>query len=332
MTYILRWLTKRILTVGIDIDANTIKLVALKKRSALADAFELVSYAHITTTPEFPSVSGAVKNALQQAGVNRKSKVVVALPYGQVLAKRIRLDKDYNTSLELENNIISHCQQIVSYPIHEACIDFEVIGASENNSPGADVRVVIARREAVEEKANLFSESDFSIAAVDLESDALARCVYYVLNRDKESDKQKIYIAIHVAAQKILGLVLCMGEIVFAQEIVISVTNPSGIKSQDYLDKIKILIPILDLAAADFLKKRKSIVYMAETVYLSGNQFFVEEFKSSVDRMILRKTCLINPFHGMHKGDGISVRDLEKHTYSLVISCGLAMRDFRNGN
>lgn len=332
MIYIPGWRTKQILTVGIDIDANTIKLVALKKRSVLAEKFELVGYAHITTTPEFPSISGAVQNALQQAGINKKSKIILALPYGQILVKTIRLDVDWNTSLELENNIISHCQQIISYPIHEACIDFEVIGALENGSPGCDVRVVIARRDAVEEKANLFSASDFSIAAVDVESDALARCIYYMLSWNEGNGEQKVCIAIHIAAQKILGLVLCAGVIVFVQEIVISVTDPSGIRPQDCLEKIKTLFPILDLAADNFSKTKKSSVYVAESVYLSGYRFFEEGFRSSIDQIIRKKTCLVNPFQKMHKNDGINVKDLERYAYSLVISCGLAMRDFRDGN
>lgn len=332
MIYIPGWRAKRVLTVGIDIDANTIKLVALKKRYAVTDTFELVSYAHITTTPEFPSISGAVQNALQQAGINKKSKIVLALPYGQVLAKTIRLSVGCNTLPELENNIISHCQQIISYPIHEACIDFEVIGGLENNSAGCDVRVVIARRDAVEEKANLFSANDFSIAAVDVESDALARCIYYVLNRDEGNDKEKVCIAMHIAAQKILGIVLYMGAIVFAQEIVISVTDPGGIELHHYLEKIKILFPILSLAAENFVKIKKQSIFIADSVYLSGNELYENEIEMRINQAIHRKIYFVNPFESMHKSHSISGKCFGKYAQSLVISCGLAMRDFSDGN
>ena len=326
------WYTKRVLTVGIDIDANTIKLVALKKRSAVANTFELVSYAHITTTAEFPSISGAVQAALQQANINKKSKIVLALPYGQILAKTIRVDGDCHASPELEGNVISHCQQIIAYPIHEAYVDFEMIGVLENKSSGCDVRVVIARRDAVEERVSLFSASDFSIAAVDVESDALARCICYVLKQNKGNDKEKVCIAMHIAAQKILGLVLFMGEIVFVQEIVISVTDPSGIKQKNYLEKIKILFPILDLAAHEFLKIKKPPVYMAEFLYLSGFFLSEEGLRSGIDEIVCKRSCLVNPFRGMNKSDAISSQHLEKHAHSLVVGCGLAMRDFHGGD
>ena len=326
------WYTKRVLTVGIDIDANTIKLVALKKRSAVTNTFELVSYAHIITTAEFPSISGAVQTALQQANINKKSKIVLALPYGQILAKTIRVGGDCHASPELENNIMSHCQKIIAYPIHEACVDFEIIGALENKSSGCDVRVVIARRDAVEEKVNLFSASDFSIAAVDVESDALARSIYYVLNQNEGNDKEKICIAIHIAGQKILGLVLFMGEIVFTQEIVISVTDPSGIKQKNYLEKIKILFPILDLAAHTFSKTKKTPGNLAGSFYLSGCCLSEEGFRSGIDEIVCKRSCLVNPFNAMNKSDAISLPHLEKHAHSLVVSCGLAMRDFHGGD
>ena len=320
----------RILTVGIDIDGNTIKLVALKKRCAVTNSFELISYAHVTTSLEFPSINAAVCNALQQAGINKKSKIVIALPYGQVLTQTLGM-KAVDDLVELENNIIAYCEQIISYPLHEACIDFEIIKDHKTNSDEHDVRVVIARRNAVEEKINLFAASDFSVAAVDVESDALARCICYVLSRDTEDCKQQITVAIHIAAQKILGIVLYQEKIIFTQEVVVYVTDPAGIKSEHYLEKIKILFPILDMAAHNFLKTEKTSVFVAEKVYLSGCKINNDEFISQIKNIIHKQPCLLNPFSSMEKKQEISTKHIEKYAQSLVISCGLAMRDFHDG-
>ncbi len=324
--------TNQPLTVGIDIDINTVKLIALKKTGASNPTFQLIGYAHTTTTREFPSVAEAVRNALQQADIPKKSKIVIALPYGQVLTQTIQLDAMHDLS-KLEDEIASRCEQMISYPIHEACIDFELTQDDKNESV-RDVRVAIARRSAVEEKINLFGSSGFSVSAVDVESDALARCTNYISHQPQGDVRHAMTTAIHIGSQKILGLVLYQEKIVFAQEIVICITDAAGIKKEHYLEKIKILYPILELVAHNFSKDQKlnitdqkQRVETADRVYTSGSPFIDDNFKLQIEQIIGKKIYLINPFVTMVTKESINIKVLEKYAQSLVISCGLAMRD-----
>ena len=314
--------TDPVFTVGVDIDVNNINLVALKRSCASSHTFELLAYTHEATTPEFPVISEAIKNALQQMGVNKKSKIVAALSCGQVLTKTMQLDTKYNSDVtKLESHVASYCKKIITYPIHEACMDFEL------DSDG-DIRIAIARRHAVEEKINLFSGSNFTVAAVDIESDALARCINYILNQKEDYKIHKINIALHIASQKILGIVFCHEKVLFSQELPFDITGPEGIKPEDYLEKIKILFPILYSYSKNYVKKQQ--IYISDNIYLSGINIIFNNIINNIKKITNKNPCLFNPFLIMNKRNNENTKYIEKHAHSLAISCGLAMRDFKN--
>lgn len=183
--------------LGLDLGANSLKLVQLEKAS---DGFSLLSLGQIPS-PEFTNQtqwdedrSQAVRKLVAQARSTTKL-AAVSLPEAQVYTRVIELP--YLSASELPSAIRWQAEQYVPIPLTDVVLKHIVLSQPEKEIPGAKMKVLlvaapttlIGRYTAILEKAGL------EPIAVDTEVLCVARALF------SESETQGPGLLLHLGAE-----------------------------------------------------------------------------------------------------------------------------------
>ncbi len=162
--------------IGLDIGCSSIKLVELREDKK---GYKLQNLA-ISPLPPEAIVDGALMDSVTIIDAIRdvigssktKAKDVIASVSGHsVIVKKISLP--FMTEAELEESIQWEAERYIPFDINDVNIDFQIFGASAENSEVMDVVLVAAKKDIINDYVSIIMESGLNPVIIDIDSFAL---------------------------------------------------------------------------------------------------------------------------------------------------------------
>ena len=135
--------------LGLDISSTSVKLLELTQDG---DKYRVQSLA-VEPLPDnavvdkniqdVEAVGNTIQKAVKKSGTKTKD-AAVAVAGSAVITKVITMPTGLSDD-ELESQIEMEADQYIPYPLEEINLDFEVIGATENNPDTVDVLLAASR-------------------------------------------------------------------------------------------------------------------------------------------------------------------------------------------
>ncbi|HUF48247.1 MAG TPA: type IV pilus assembly protein PilM [Vicinamibacterales bacterium] len=206
-------------TVGLDIGSSAVKAVVLKKGRS---GWSLVAAGEsplpdgsiqdgVTTEPE--AITGAV-NQLLDAIRLRRARVAAALSGHAVIVKRLSMPS--MSEAELGEAIPWEAEQYIPFDLSEVQLDYQIVGnGTDQSRTGLDVLLVAAKRDRIDERANVIAQSGRRPVVLDVEAFALANA--YQANYPELDDP--LAALIHVGRRVTIVCLLEHGEPIFTRDI-----------------------------------------------------------------------------------------------------------------
>jgi len=162
--------------IGLDIGSSSIKMVELREDRS---GYKLQNLA-ISPLPPEAIVDGALMDSATIidtirdviAASKTKSKDVVTSVSGHsVIVKKISLP--LMTEAELEESIQWEAERYIPFDINDVNIDFQICGATQENTEVMDVVLVAAKKDMINDYVSVIMESGLNPVIIDLDSFAL---------------------------------------------------------------------------------------------------------------------------------------------------------------
>ena len=162
--------------IGLDIGSSSIKMVELREDRS---GYKLQNLA-ISPLPPEAIVDGALMDSATIidtirdviAASKTKSKDVVTSVSGHsVIVKKISLP--VMTEAELEESIQWEAERYIPFDINDVNIDFQICGATQENTEVMDVVLVAAKKDMINDYVSVIMESGLNPVIIDLDSFAL---------------------------------------------------------------------------------------------------------------------------------------------------------------
>ena len=162
--------------IGLDIGSSSIKMVELREDRS---GYKLQNLA-ISPLPSEAIVDGALMDSATIietirdviAASKTKSKDVVTSVSGHsVIVKKISLP--IMTEAELEESIQWEAERYIPFDINDVNIDFQICGATQENTEVMDVVLVAAKKDMINDYVSVIMESGLNPVIIDLDSFAL---------------------------------------------------------------------------------------------------------------------------------------------------------------
>jgi len=205
--------------VGLDIGSSAVKAVVLRRGRA---GWALVS-AGEAPLPDPTGKEGEATGAAAAGEVAtqlldslhlRRARVTAALSGHAVIVKRLSLPT--MTEAELHEAIPWEAEQYIPFDLADVQLDYQVVGNEANPTrTSLDVLLVAAKRDRIEDRTALVSQTGRRPAVIDIEAFALANA--YQMNYPERSDAFSALV--HVGRSVTIVCLLENGETVFTRDI-----------------------------------------------------------------------------------------------------------------
>ncbi len=339
--------------LGVDVSSTSVKLLEL---SGGLDRLRVESYAVEPLPPnavveknitEVEAVGEAIRRAVRRSGTKNKLSAL-AVAGSAVITKMITMPSALSDE-ELASQIELEADQYIPYALEEVNLDFEVLGATENDPDKVDVLLAASRQENVELRVAAASEAGLACKIVDVEAFALENAFGLLAKTLPTGGMGETIALVDIGATMTTLSVLTDLRIVYAREQVFGgkqlteeIQRRYGLTYEEAgLAKRQGGLP--DNYVPEVLEPFKES--MAQQVNRSLQFFYSSSQVGQVDRIVLAGGCasiegadsviaektgvevvIANPFANMPMSNRINPQVLANDAPSLMIACGLAMR------
>jgi type IV pilus assembly protein PilM len=205
--------------VGLDIGSSAVKAVVLRRGRggwALVAAGEAPipeGSLQDGAAAEPTVVSEAVSGLLDSLRLKR-ARVSAALSGHAVIVKRLSLPA--MSQAELNEAIPWEAEQYIPFDLSEVQLDYQVVGGDGDATRNSlDVLLVAAKRDRIDDRAAVISQTGRKAVVLDIEAFALANA--YTMNYPERSDA--LTVLVHVGQGVTIVCLLQHGEPVFTRDI-----------------------------------------------------------------------------------------------------------------
>ena len=352
--------------MGVDISATAIKLIELSKTKK---GYELKSFANVplprdaiveNTVIDSIAVSQALLDALEEAQVKTRN-VAIAVSGNAVIIKVIQVPT--TTEFELESQISFEADQHVPFDIEDVYLDFQILGATEEDPEMMDVVLVACKREIVDDYQLVLSEAGLNTTCVDCAVFALENAVEEtnLLESDSteleavealegESEGGSAVALVNIGANIINVNIIREGQMAFVRDQFYGGQNlteaiqkthavsfsaaeemkknnfsevDSNVKEEFYSNLSSEIGRSLDFYGAN------NAEYPVQTILLSGGCALILDIDVEMDQRLGIATKVLNPFESIDVPSAKFDADaLHKIGPMMMVPVGLAMRGF----
>ena len=206
--------------VGLDIGSSAVKAVVLRRARA---GWSLVTAGEAPmpegslqdgTASEPTAVSEAVGGLLDSLKL-RRARVATALSGHSVIVKRLSLPS--MSQAELSEAIPWEAEQYIPFDLSEVQLDYQVINQGEATKNSLDVLLVAAKRDRIDDRAGIISQTGRRPVVLDIEAFALANA--YRMNYPERTDA--LAALVHVGRAVTIVCLLEHGQPAFTRDIAI---------------------------------------------------------------------------------------------------------------
>jgi type IV pilus assembly protein PilM len=204
--------------VGLDIGSSAVKAVVLRRGRG---GWSLVA-AGETPLPEGSLQEGsaaeptAVSEAVSQLFDSlrlRRARVAAALAGHAVIVKRLSLPA--MSEAELADAIPWEAEQYIPFDLSEVQLDYQVVNTGDPSKTSLDVLLVAAKRDRIDDRAGIITQTGHRPAVLDIEAFALANA--YQMNYPERTDP--LSALVHIGRGVTIVCLLEKGEPVFTRDI-----------------------------------------------------------------------------------------------------------------
>jgi type IV pilus assembly protein PilM len=342
--------------LGIDISSSVVKVLELSHK---AGKYTVEAYAaeplplnsviegRIENKDE---VAGAIKRAVKRSGTKAK-EAAVAVSANSAITKVI----SYPASLskkELEDQIMMEAESLIPYPLDEVRLDFEVLGPSSTDVDVVDVLLAASRSENVDARTEVLEKAGLIPKIVDVEAYTMENA-FSLISEQLINHGQGLTVAVvDIGANMTTLHVLVDGKIVFTREqtfggniLTEEIERHYGLSYQeagrakkennlpdDYglkvLEPFKRSMTTTVTRALQFFFSASAQYQSIDHVVLSGGCASIQGVDAMIAEETGTSTSIANPFSDMTIGRRVSIQSLSNDSPSMLIACGLAMRNF----
>ncbi len=341
--------------IGIDVSSSACKVLELSKAD---DHIRVERYAveplpqnsvveHAIT--EVEQVAQAVERAVKRSGT-RCRHAAVAVAGAHVITKTIKMPANLSDA-ELQTQIEMEADHYIPYPLDEVNMDYQVLGASEDNADEMDVLMAACRKEIVDDYVAVIQGPGLTPAVVDIETYAMENAYSLIAEHMPGGGMEKTVAILDIGATTTNINVIHNNHSVYSRDhtfggrqLTEEIQRRYGLSYEEAgLAKKQGGLP--DNYQTDVL--RPFMEAMCQETMRALQFFYSSSPFNSVDQLLLAGGCaqipgidemvaarigvpamVANPFASMSLASRIKPQMLASDAPSLMISCGLAMRGF----
>ncbi|MFQ5993522.1 MAG: pilus assembly protein PilM [Acidiferrobacterales bacterium] len=346
---------KRPPVIGIDVSSSACKVLELSRTD---DHIRVERYAveplpqnsvveHAIT--EVEQVAQAVERAVKRSGTRCKH-AAVAVAGAHVITKTIKMPAGLNEG-ELQTQIEMEADHYIPYPLDEVNMDYQVLGASEENTEEVEVLMAACRKEIVDDYVAVIQAYGLTPAVVDIETYAMENAYSLIAQHMPGGGMEKTVAILDIGATTTNINVIHNNHSVYSRDhtfggrqLTEEIQRRYGLSYEEAgLAKKQGGLP--DNYQTDVL--RPFMEAMCQETMRALQFFYSSSPFNSVDQMLLAGGCaqipgidemvaarvgvpamVANPFASMSLASRIKPQMLANDAPSLMISCGLALRSF----
>ncbi len=341
--------------IGIDVSSSACKVLELSKAD---DHIRVERYAveplpqnsvveHAIT--EVEQVAQAVERAVKRSGT-RCRHAAVAVAGAHVITKTIKMPANLSDA-ELQTQIEMEADHYIPYPLDEVNMDYQVLGASEDNADEMEVLMAACRKEIVDDYVAVIEGPGLTPAVVDIETYAMENAYSLIAEHMPGGGMEKTVAILDIGATTTNINVIHNNHSVYSRDhtfggrqLTEEIQRRYGLSYEEAgLAKKQGGLP--DNYQTDVL--RPFMEAMCQETMRALQFFYSSSPFNSVDQLLLAGGCaqipgidemvaarigvpamVANPFASMSLASRIKPQMLASDAPSLMISCGLAMRGF----
>ena len=342
--------------LGLDISSTSVKMLELSRSGGI---YRVESYG-VESLPQNAVVEKHIKD-VEGVGVvihklitKSRTKIkssAVAVVGSAVITKTIDMSADLTES-EIELQLQDEAEQHIPYPLDEVALDFEVQGPSSKDEQKIDVLIAACRKENVEMRVSAVELGGLAVKVVDIEAHCIQRA--FGLIRDQliaEDEADKITAIIDIGATMTILCVLSdagalytrdqlFGGMQLTEEIQrhygLSIGDANLAKKQGGLPEsygLEVLQPFKNAVVRQVTRSLQffyssSAHSKVDNIILAGGVASIDGLADMVTAKLGIPAFVANPFVNMTLSRKVNKTDIYSDAPSLMIACGLALRNF----
>lgn len=341
--------------LGIDVSSSACKVLELSRadehcrveRYAVEPLPQNSVVEHAIT--EVEQVAQAVERAVKRSG-SRCKHAAVAVAGAHVITKTIKMpvtmsENDLQTQIEME------ADHYIPYPLDEVNMDYQVIGATEDNPEEMEVLMAACRKEIVDDYVAVIQAHGLTPAVVDIETYAMENAYSLIAQHMPGGGMEKTVAILDVGATTTNINVIHNNRSVYSRDHTfggrqlteeiqrrygLSYEEAGLAKKQGGLPdnyQTDVLRPFMEAMCQEAMRALQffyssSPFNNVDQVLLAGGCAQIPGVDEMVSARIGVPAMVANPFASMSLASRIKPEMLANDAPSLMISCGLALRSF----
>ena len=341
--------------LGLDISSTAVKLLELSRGGS---RYRVESYAVEPLPPnsvveknitDVDAVGEAIRRAVKRSGT-RTRDVAAAIAGSSVITKVVPMPAGLSED-DMEGQIELEADQYVPYPLEEVNLDFEVLGASEQNPDTIEVLLAACRSENVDLRNAAIETGGLHTRIMDVESFASENAFALLTDQLPGQGVEKTVAVIDIGATMTTLNVMHDLKSIYTRDTVfggkqlteeimrrygLSYEEAGMAKRQGGLPEnyqTDVLEPFKE-AMTQQASRSLQFFYSSSAhnkvdhILLAGGSASIPGIDEMIQDKLGVETSIANPFASMSLSARVKPQTLSNDAPALLIACGLALRSF----
>ena len=340
--------------VGIDITSSAVKLVELSKSSKgyHVESIAIVPIHFNEVTSQFTEtyiIGQTIQKTLKKSNTSAR-RAVVAVGGASVITKSILIPAGLSED-EIMEQIIIDIPKHLQLSSDDINIDFLIQGVNEINTNLLNVLLVAARKESVEYKIAILKHARLEAKIIEVETFTIANALSLLASQLPYHVHDNTIAVVDIGANVTTLHVIHRSQSIYTRELAfggneltsqiaqayqLTPSEAELAKKQGNLPK-NYLIDILEPFKQRIVQQiQRSMQFFStsqhahriESIILSGGCAAISGIDILVSNTLNLPTYVANPFIDMTYSPHIHPQYLNEHSSSMLVACGLALRNF----
>lgn len=239
--------TSKQISLGIDISASAVKLVALKKQSSGMEIFAAVTEklpagaVQDKQISDPSAVAKSINNACNAIGVS-KAKVFCAVSNSLVMEKRVDLAKNLNPQ-QIAAFVELKASKLFPLSLADLSLDYTLSHGAEESNDNTTVCIAACRRSDILARQQVFQGTGLDLLSIEMDLNALVRAYqwqYQLNHRMPETDQSEAndinaVAMVDLGADSLKLVVFSEEDIVYSDELAVG-ANQLKVLIQEHFD------------------------------------------------------------------------------------------------
>lgn len=311
------------LSIGLDIETNTFRVVQLRYSSGMTI---LTNYSSIKVpigaviegeVVDVDVVAQTLARLWKNAGLSQRT-VVIGIANQKAVVRLVALP--YMERNELGSAIQYQAQDFIPIPIEEAIIDFDVVGefTTEDNERMMEVLLVAAQKDMIENNIAALNKAGLKPQIIDISSLALARALIEKSTVLSETDDEEAIALVNIASGITNIVVVEKGTPRFTRVALLAGNNFTQ-RIADTMNisfdqaeelKIRIGLPSMGTETEETAEVDPEKAKMVQDMLLKELNKFVGEVRRSIDYYLTQRPGVKTIKRVILSGNGAKMKNL----------------------